>query len=231
VEAFSADPRRTDEPALDALRTLVRPPETWLDIGAGAGRYALPLALAGAKVIAVEPSQMMANALHGQTAEHGLSNIRLIEAEWPMADPPVADVAFIAHVGYGSAEIEPFLEAMEKSARRLCVAMMLSRAPSSAADPYWLPVHGIEREPLPALPEFLMLQLARRRTFEVRLLPRYRDIRSDPAADLHFLRRHLRVAPDTEEDERLGREYERRRERGESPHPRAEPVGIVTWEP
>ena len=32
---FRADPTRTDEPALDALRRLVRPGETWLDIGAG----------------------------------------------------------------------------------------------------------------------------------------------------------------------------------------------------
>ena len=41
---FRADPRRTDEPALEVLRGLVRPGETWLDIGAGAGRYALPIA-------------------------------------------------------------------------------------------------------------------------------------------------------------------------------------------
>ena len=43
---FRADPTRTDEPALDALLRLVRPGERWLDIGAGAGRYALPLARA-----------------------------------------------------------------------------------------------------------------------------------------------------------------------------------------
>ena len=47
---FRADPARTDEPALDALLALVRPGETWLDIGAGAGRYALPIAR-GARAI------------------------------------------------------------------------------------------------------------------------------------------------------------------------------------
>ena len=45
---FRADPRRTDDPSLDALLSLARPDETWLDIGAGGGRYALPLALKGA---------------------------------------------------------------------------------------------------------------------------------------------------------------------------------------
>src|SRR5947207_12835261 len=42
---FRDDPRREDEPALNALRALVRPDDSWLDIGAGGGRYALPLAL------------------------------------------------------------------------------------------------------------------------------------------------------------------------------------------
>jgi cyclopropane fatty-acyl-phospholipid synthase-like methyltransferase len=42
ASAFRADPRRTDEPALEMLLGLVRPGDTWLDIGSGAGRYAMP---------------------------------------------------------------------------------------------------------------------------------------------------------------------------------------------
>jgi hypothetical protein len=42
---FRVDPRRADDPSLDALLQLARPDESWLDIGAGGGRYALPLAL------------------------------------------------------------------------------------------------------------------------------------------------------------------------------------------
>jgi hypothetical protein len=45
AQVFRADPRRTDEPALDRLLGLARPEDTWLDIGAGGGRYALPVAL------------------------------------------------------------------------------------------------------------------------------------------------------------------------------------------
>src|SRR5262245_56756414 len=60
---FRADPRRTNEPALDVLRSLVEVGETWLDIGAGGGRYALPLALMARKVIAVEPSDGMRSVL------------------------------------------------------------------------------------------------------------------------------------------------------------------------
>src|SRR4029079_1706795 len=54
---FRADPTRTDEPVLQELLMLAQPGETWLDIGAGAGRYALPLALdlarSGGSVVAV----------------------------------------------------------------------------------------------------------------------------------------------------------------------------------
>src|SRR5262249_6852988 len=53
---FVADARRTGDEALDVLRELARPDDRWLDIGAGAGRYALPLATDVAEVIAVEPS-------------------------------------------------------------------------------------------------------------------------------------------------------------------------------
>ena len=60
---FVADPRRTGEPALDALLAMATPDETWLDIGAGAGRYALPLALRVREVVAVEPSGGMRRAL------------------------------------------------------------------------------------------------------------------------------------------------------------------------
>src|SRR5215813_12385434 len=56
---FRADPRRMNEPALDVLRSLVEAGETWLDIGAGGGRYALPLALSAGRVIAIEPSEGM----------------------------------------------------------------------------------------------------------------------------------------------------------------------------
>ena len=60
---FRADPRRTDEPVLEALLALARPDAIWLDIGAGAGRYALPLALHVREVVAIEPSDGMRAAL------------------------------------------------------------------------------------------------------------------------------------------------------------------------
>ena len=133
ASAFRADPRRTDEPALDVLRAMVVPGETWLDIGAGGGRYALPLALAGAKVIAIDPSPGMLGILKQTAGEFGVDGVEVREGRWPLLDPPQGDVAFISHVSYDIAEIGPFLDAMETSARRLCVAVLLSEAPATQA--------------------------------------------------------------------------------------------------
>src|SRR3954447_361455 len=80
---FVADPRRTGEPALDALLALASPDDRLLDIRAGAGRDALPLALRVREVIAVEPSASMRNALRAGKSEHGIGNVTLVGAPWP----------------------------------------------------------------------------------------------------------------------------------------------------
>ncbi len=164
---FIADPRRTDDPVLDHLLLLARPDDRWLDIGAGAGRYALPLALSVREVIALDPSAGMLAALRGQEAEHGITNVVTIEGRWPV-DPaagpaPSADAALIANLGYDVEEIGAFLDAMEAAAARLCVAVLADRQPSAPAHAFWPPVHGEERVELPALDDFLALLHARGR--------------------------------------------------------------------
>ena len=76
---FRADPRRTDDASLDVLRRHLRPGETWLDIGAGAGRYALPLAAdlaaSGGRVIALDPSRGMLGALRELATEFAIDNV------------------------------------------------------------------------------------------------------------------------------------------------------------
>lgn len=158
---FRADPDRTDDPVLARLLAFTRPGQTWLDIGAGAGRYALPIARLAREVIAVEPSAGMLTALREGASAAGISNVRLIHDRWPMANPPTADIALIAHVGYDVEAIGPFLDAMEAAARQRCVAALMDSQPASLADPFWRAVHGEPREPLPALAAFVELLHAR----------------------------------------------------------------------
>jgi SAM-dependent methyltransferase len=200
---FRADPRREGDATLDGLRALIRPGDTVLDIGAGGGRYALPLALHAPEVVAVEPSEGMRQVLTEGMAEHRIDNIRVVDTTWPCDEPIHADVALISHVGYDIEDFGPFLDAMEAAAGRLCIAAMLSRPPPSRADPFWEAVHGEPRDPLPALPEFLALQLARARLCEVSFVE-YGGIAYDTEDDiLRFLRQQLWIAGGSPQDERL----------------------------
>jgi len=202
---FVADPRRTDEPTLEMLRAMAAPDESWLDIGAGAGRYALPLALRVREVTAVEPSAGMRRALRAGIDEHGLTNVRVIAGTWPealelLAPLPAADVALIAHVGYDIEEIGPFLAGMEAATRDRCVAVLTDRSPASVADPFWPLVHGEERVALPALSDLLELLHARGCETEVVRVERLPRSFDSVDALTAFLRRQLFITEGGEKD-------------------------------
>jgi SAM-dependent methyltransferase len=202
---FVADPRRTGEPALELLRAMADRADTWLDIGAGAGRYALPLALAVHSVIAVEPSAGMRQALRTGLAEHGIDNVRIVAGTWPDAlgqlQPlPAADISLIAHVGYDIEAIGPFLDAMDAATRTRCVAVLTDRSPASVADPFWPLVHGEERVALPALPDLLEILHARGRETEVLRVDRQPRTFESVEALTAFLRRQLFIAEGGEKD-------------------------------
>lgn len=200
---FKADPLRTDDPTLEILHGLVKSNQTWLDIGAGGGRYALPLARKVKEVIAVEPSDSMSSLLDEGMAKYGIHNIQLVRSRWPLKDHPRADVALMSHIGYDIEDIGSFLNAMEASSRELCVAILLDAAPTARADLFWPLIHGEKRAPLPALREFLTLQIARGRLCEVRLSTRGPQIYPNREMALSFLRQQLFIEPGGEKDHLL----------------------------
>lgn len=203
---FRVDPRRTDDSSLYTLLTYAVPEETWLDIGAGGGRYALPLALAVKEVVALDPSKGMLNVLREGLAEHSLHNVRVVEGRWPAAaeDPSVqADVAFIAHVGYDIEQIGPFLDAMERSARRLCLAMLFWRRPTWALDGVWPAVHGVERARLPAVRELVALLMARGRPVNVQIVEQPPASFESIEEVLPMARMQTWVQPGSEKDQKL----------------------------
>jgi hypothetical protein len=198
------DPRRTDDPSLNALLGLARAEDVWLDVGAGGGRYALPLALAVREVVAIDPSPSMLAALREDADAAGIPNVRVIEARWPMADPPTGDVGLMAHVGYDIAAIGPFLDQLESASRRLCVAVMGESAMTTVATLFWERIHGEPRVRLPALPELLVLLAARGRVPEVTLVDRTPPTFASLGEARAMARRQLWVGEGTAKDEHLG---------------------------
>ena len=236
---FVDDPRRSSDPTLHRLLEIARPAETWLDIGAGAGRYALPLAIRVGEVIALDPSAGMLEALRAAMDRNGIRNIRLVHARWPLdtaSATPRADVALIAHLGHDVEGIAAFIDAMEAAAGRLCVAVMTERAPSASVGPFWEAVHGEEHVELPGLGEFLAILEARGRAPAVAFEPRPPRVFASRSALLGWLRNQLFVAPGSAADGRLLAEVDRRAVIAGDGSVRLAPVvegreGIATWGP
>ena len=151
---FRADPHRTGDPLVNRLLQEVEPQHTVMDVGAGGGRLALPLALRCAKMVAVEPSSSMCQVLREQATDSGLDNVTLVEARWEEAQVEAVDIVLCAHVLYVVAEIEDFVRKMEANARGKVLVVLFQAPPQSQIYPLWQMVHEEERIPLPSLPQF-----------------------------------------------------------------------------
>ena len=200
---FRADPRRTDDLLVNHLQQQVSQEQVVLDVGAGGGRLALPLALKSKKVIAVEPSPSMCGVLREVAAEFDVKNVEVVESEWLDAQVPKADVALCCHVLYTIQEIEPFVRKLEEHAGRVLV-VIYQAPPQSPIYPLWELVHGEPRLPLPSLPEFLevLSQLGVAPDVEVIHTERNRRFDSLESARDQLAGR-LYVTPESDEMERL----------------------------
>jgi SAM-dependent methyltransferase len=235
AELFRHDPRRTDDAVLQLLVAICRPDDVWLDIGAGGGRYALPIALLARQVRCVEPSGGMIDVLRKGMLEHGITNLQIVEGRWPLPGfEQGADVSLMAHIGYDIAEIGPFLDAMEAATRRTCVAVLGEGAMTTTATLFWQPIHGEPRVALPALPDLLTLLLARGRLPEVKLVDRKPPSFDSVDKLLWMARRQLWVRPGSNKDmelERLVRRTAASREGRWALDWHDSKIGLVTWEP
>ena len=200
---FRADPRRTGDVLVNHLRQEIAPGQTVLDVGAGGGRLALPLALDAEKVIAVEPSPSMCRVLREAAYEFKVPNIEVVEADWLEAQVDRADIAVCAHVLYVIQDIEAFVRKLEDHAGQVLV-IVFQAPPQSQMYPLWERVHGVPRLGLPSLPEFLEVldQLGIESDVEVVHTERNRGFESMEVATEQIARR-LYVMPETPEMERL----------------------------
>lgn len=163
-------PDRRPSPETPYLLELARPEDEWLDIGAGGGRFAVPIAQHVRAVHAVEPSPAMRDTLAAASSDAGLDNIHTYDFRWPNPerDVPVVDVSLASHMLYDQDDLKAFLRDMEAHTRRLCVVILGNRAPSSAFEPLWTELYGEPARLLPARHELLAALGALDRRFDVR---------------------------------------------------------------
>ena len=154
AQQFKADPLRSDDPLVDRILQWVASEHTVIDVGAGAGRLALPLALRCRHVTAVEPSPSMAAVLLQQAADYRIRNVSVVQSQWQEAEVEPADVVICAHVLYTIPDVELFVRKLEAHGRERVLIVLFKTPPQSQIYPLWKKVHGMNRLPLPSLPEF-----------------------------------------------------------------------------
>ena len=203
---FKDDPNRQGDPLVEGLRSHLRPDDTLLDVGAGGGRLALPLALSCQAVTAVEPSPSMCAVFTETAEEYGIKNVSVSESGWLEASVEPSDVVLCSHVVYVVEDIEAFVRKLDSHARRLVLCVLFQSPPQSHISGLWEEVHGEPRRRLPCLPEFLPVldELGIRAEvteLEGQTAPSFPSL--EEARQL--LTRRLYVAPGSPEMERLER--------------------------
>jgi SAM-dependent methyltransferase len=206
AERFRDDPHRKDDPVVNTIAAWLTPESTVLDVGGGAGRYALPLALQAKQVTVVDPSPSMLEALGRSCDEAGIANVTAVEANWEDADVAAHDVVFCANVVYGVAAIEPFVRKMEASATDRVAIVLFMDAPLSRMSPIWEAVHGEKRVDMPGLPELLHVLWEMGIYPNVEMAPPAGGPRVMPnrEAALAMARHFLYVEAGSDKDRRLG---------------------------
>ena len=97
---LTADPRRPLDPNLEIIASYIEADDVIIDVGGGAGRISLPLALRCREVINIEPSAAMGAGFRSNAGRAGIINARVIEDDWLKVEPPVGTVALVNHVTY-----------------------------------------------------------------------------------------------------------------------------------
>lgn len=152
---FKVDPFRKDDETLERLRRVVSEGSTLIDVGGGAGRFALPLALKCKHVTVVEPADSMVEGLREGMRDAKIENVSIVNELWEDARVEPADVVLSAHSIYGVADAEGFLRKLNDSATSRVLILAFTEQPQTQLAPFWKPVHGEERITLPGLIELV----------------------------------------------------------------------------
>ena len=214
----------------------MRSEQTLIDVGGGAVRLALPLALRCRRVTVVEPSESMQSEPRKGVREAGIDNLTILDSNWEDAELDPADVVLCAHVMYGVVDVDCFIRKFEAHAREQVLMLMFMEYPQSWLSPLWKVVHGEERVELPALPELLEV------LWEMEVYPNVEMVEArgpqvfeSHDAAVEQLRRRLYVNPDTQQDRRLqvaARELLVEEPDGVSMRgARPRRLGVISWQP
>jgi hypothetical protein len=145
VVALAAPLTPTHERAREALPV----GGTLLDVGAGAGASSLPVAGRAARLIGVDASQSMLDALRALAPAE--LDVQTVCGRWPdiAGDVGPADVVVCGHVAYNVPDLGAFVSALTEHASARVVMELTEVHPQSQLTPLWRHFWNIERPVTP----------------------------------------------------------------------------------
>jgi SAM-dependent methyltransferase len=154
---FRDDPYRLNDPLLVRLEEEFTDCDSLLDIGGGAGRLALPLALNREKVTVVDSSESMLNQLKEAFVESGINNVEAIQSLWERLSFNVSihSGSLCSHVVYGIEDIETFVRNINRFTADRVIVLAFMRSPQAHLEVLWELIHGEKRINLPGVPELM----------------------------------------------------------------------------
>jgi len=170
---LSASPHEPLSPNVSTIAEYIRPDSVVVDVGGGAGRISLALALRCARVINVEPSGAMAAAFRRNAAAAGISNVEAVITPWESAEPPQGTIALVNHVTYLTRDIVPFLERLERAGSERVIITVGSQPPPSRSRVVYELLYGEPECIAPTIAELVDVLWEMGRLPDVRVLPDY----------------------------------------------------------
>jgi SAM-dependent methyltransferase len=208
------------------------PSRTVLDIGAGVGRFSVPLAQDSCHVTAIEPSLEMRTYLDealSRTNQH--QRVRIMDEAWPGLAPVTAEVALAAFVIQFAPDPIAFVRAMQQSASRRCVLAIHVDSMFGAFTQLWEEFHDTPAPPLmPVFSNLYPKLLEAGIVTNVQIIeeshgPQFRD----PDRVLSMLSHRLHIQDNAEAQAKLSRWLENHRQEWTRPH--STRSALLSWTP
>ena len=171
ADSYRFDPHRALDANLAAIAEYLRPDDDLVDVGGGAGRIGLPLALRCRSLTNVEPSRGMGEAFRAVAADAGITNASLVTADWLSAGGVSGDVVISVDVAYFVEDMAAFIRKLHQAARRRVIVSLWVVPPPNRHAALFRTVFGEDQVLVPGHEAVVAVAREQGIEPEVRLLP------------------------------------------------------------